>query len=101
MGNRARPDKRPGQSGRSLLRKNPVPRLLGHDLRNPLAAITMGATLLTKADSIDDKQARVAARILNSAGRMSRLINYLLDLARTRFGSTIPLTRARMDLAPV
>ncbi|GAC1599044.1 MAG: sensor histidine kinase [Myxococcales bacterium] len=75
--------------------------ILGHDLRNPLAAITVGATLLTKAETIDDRQARVATRILNSAVRMTRMIGYLLDLARTRLGSSIPLTRTRTDLAPV
>ena len=75
--------------------------ILGHDLRNPLAAITMGAAILTKSERIDDKQARVATRILNSAGRMTRMIGYLLDLARTRLGSSIPLKRTRMDLAPV
>jgi signal transduction histidine kinase len=75
--------------------------ILGHDLRNPLAAITMGATILTKSETIDDKQARIATRILNSAGRMTRMIGDLLDLARTRLGSSIPLKRTRMDLAPV
>jgi signal transduction histidine kinase len=75
--------------------------ILGHDLRNPLGAIVMGATILTKSESIDDKQARVATRILNSAGRMTRMVSYLLDLARTRLGASIPITLTRMDLTPV
>jgi signal transduction histidine kinase len=75
--------------------------ILGHDLRNPLGAITMGATLLTKSESIDDKQARVATRMLNSAGRMSRMINSLLDLARTRLGGSIPIAPKPMNLALV
>ena len=75
--------------------------ILGHDLRNPLAAITMGAALLSKSEAIDDKEARVATRILSSAERMSRMVGYLLDLARTRLGSAIPLARSRMDLTPV
>ncbi len=75
--------------------------ILGHDLRNPLSAITLGATILTKSESIDDKQARVATRILNSARRMTRMISDLLDLARTRLGSSIPITPRRMDLTTV
>jgi hypothetical protein len=76
--------------------------ILGHDLRNPLAVIVMGAQLLTKSESsIDDKQLRIATRILNSAGRMERLVNDLLDLTRTRLGGGIPVTPKRMNLAPV
>ena len=39
--------------------------ILGHDLRNPLCSIIMGANLLTQSPSIGDKDGRVAARILN------------------------------------
>ncbi len=75
--------------------------ILAHDLRNPLAAIMSGATLLTRSESIDDKQTRVASRIINSAGRMDRMVRDLLDLTRTRLGAGIPITPVRMDLAPV
>ncbi len=75
--------------------------ILGHDLRNPLSAIVMGATLMTKSESIDDKQARAATRILNSATRMTRMVSYLLDLARTRLGSSIPIAPTRVDLTTV
>ena len=76
--------------------------ILGHDLRNPLAAIVMGAHLLTESESsIDDKQLRVATRILNSAGRMERMVKDLLDLTRTRMGAGIPVTPKRMDLTHV
>lgn len=76
--------------------------ILGHDLRNPLGAIVMGAQLLTKSErSIDDKQLRIATRILNSAGRMERMVNDLLDLTRTRLGGGIPVTPKHMDLTPV
>jgi signal transduction histidine kinase len=72
--------------------------ILGHDLRNPLSAVIMGATVLTKSESIDLKQSRIATRILNSAERMNRLVSDLLDLTRTRLGSGIPITPKRMDL---
>ena len=72
--------------------------ILGHDLRNPLSAITMGATLLSESETLDDKGARVAARILTSAGRMDRMVSDLLDLTRTRLGAGIPVSPRPMDL---
>lgn len=75
--------------------------ILGHDLRNPLGAILMGSTMLARSERLDDKQARVAARIVNSANRMNRMVSDLLDLTRTRLGAGIPVTPQAMDLAPV
>lgn len=76
--------------------------ILGHDLRSPLFAILMGAQVLTRSEStLDEKQLRLATRILNSAGRMERMVNDLLDLTRTRLGAGIPVTPKRMDLTPV
>lgn len=75
--------------------------ILGHDLRSPLSSIILGATQLTKSEGLDDKQAQVAMRILSSAQRMSRMVNDLLDLTRTRLGSGIPVTLNPMDLTTV
>jgi signal transduction histidine kinase len=72
--------------------------ILSHDLRSPLSAITAGAALLAASANEDARQARVAARILNSAQRMERMIADLLDLTRTRLGGTIPLKRGKLDL---
>jgi signal transduction histidine kinase len=67
--------------------------ILGHDLRNPLAAIIMGSTLLVGTEGLDDKSVRVAARMLNSANRMNRM--------RTRSGDRIPVVRVPMNLEPL
>ena len=75
--------------------------ILGHDLRNPLGAIVMGATYLSVSEGMSDKQVKVSARILNSANRMSRMVSDLLDLTRTRLGAGIPITRRSIDLAGV
>ena len=72
--------------------------ILSHDLRSPLSAITAGAALLAASANDDHRQGRVAARILNSAQRMERMIRDLLDLTRTRLGGSIPLKRVRIDL---
>jgi signal transduction histidine kinase len=75
--------------------------ILSHDLRNPLSAIVLGATLLMNSDELDDKLVRVATRMFSSANRMSRMIADLLDLTRTRFGDRIPIVRASIDLDPL
>jgi PAS domain S-box-containing protein len=74
--------------------------ILGHDLRNPLSAIATAASLLgRRADS--DKVAKPATRILNSAGRMARMIDQLLDFTRIRLGKGIPVEQRQTDLAEV
>ncbi len=75
--------------------------ILGHDLRNPLAAIISGSTLLIGSEKLDDRSISIAARMLNSANRMNRMISDLLDLTRTRFGDAIPVARGAMDLEPL
>ncbi len=75
--------------------------ILGHDLRNPLSAITLGSTSLLKAEDLPDRHVRTATLMLNSASRMGRMIADLLDLTRTRFGDAIPVVRTPLDLAPL
>jgi signal transduction histidine kinase len=75
--------------------------VLGHDLRNPLGAIIMGASALTAIDGLDDGTARIASRILSSARRMDRLVGDLLDLTRTHLGAGLSIAPTPMDLAPV
>ena len=75
--------------------------ILSHDLRSPLGAITAGAALLAHAAEDDLRRSRVAARILNSAQRMERMIADLLDLTRTRLGGAIPLKAVPTDLQSV
>ena len=73
--------------------------ILGHDLRNPLNAITMGASSLTGAPP--ERVAVIAGRIERSAERMQRMIAQLLDLTRIRSGGGIQIVPARVDLATV
>jgi signal transduction histidine kinase len=65
--------------------------ILGHDLRNPLGTIVTGSSFLTQADDIPAKYILVANRMFNSAKRMSRLINDLIDFTRTHLGPGIPI----------
>jgi PAS domain S-box-containing protein len=74
--------------------------ILGHDLRNPLSAISLAAEHLMKADDLPARHARAVARMAKSADRMSRMIADLIDFAR-RLGRGFPLHRAPMDMGEV
>ena len=71
--------------------------ILGHDLRNPLAAIDMGAALLRQR-SDGDATNRILGRIASSSLRMSRMIEQILDLTRTRLTGGLQLAPMAMDL---
>jgi two-component system sensor histidine kinase/response regulator len=71
--------------------------VLGHDLRNPLAAVLNGAELLLLMPG-DKKVGAVASRIRSSARRMEKMVNQLLDVARIRAGG-VALELGRGDYA--
>jgi len=72
--------------------------IVSHDLRNPLTAIVTSAQLLLRYGELPERQARVVARISSSADRMARMIDDLLDFARTRLGGEFPIHPRRVDL---
>jgi len=67
--------------------------VLGHDLRNPLAALSSGARLLRKAKSEDDAN-KIEAMMQSSVNRMAHLIDNVMDFARGRLGGGIALKRS-------
>jgi CheY-like chemotaxis protein/nitrogen-specific signal transduction histidine kinase len=71
--------------------------MLSHELRNPLAAILMGAHLMRVRAKADDFVRDTAGTIERQAKQMSRLIDDLLDISRITFGKT-PLKREPVDL---
>jgi signal transduction histidine kinase len=75
--------------------------VLSHDLRTPLTAIAMGAAALPKASDEPELRNQIGIRISNSARRMARMIDDLLDLTRARLGGAIPLKRQRADLQQI
>jgi sigma-B regulation protein RsbU (phosphoserine phosphatase) len=66
--------------------------VLGHDLRNPLAAIDAGMRLLLRHPS-EEKAAIVVQMVKNSVARMAELIDNIMDFARGRLGSGLVLSR--------
>lgn len=72
--------------------------VLGHDLRNPLAAILLAAEFFLHADELDSRYAKVAAGVYTSVRRAEKIVENLLDFARSRVGSGISLDRGETDL---
>jgi len=67
--------------------------VLGHDLRNPLAAINSGRRMLEKEHS-DARSVRILRLMGESVERMSGLINNVMDFARGRLGGGIGIERS-------
>jgi len=71
--------------------------IVGHDLRNPLAAIQMAAELLALRHLDAAQQAAVGERIRSSTRRANRLIADLLDFTRARTGRSLSVTKGLVD----
>jgi signal transduction histidine kinase len=75
--------------------------ILGHDLRSPLSAITMGAALLESQASLEGPNLKRVHVIASSASRMARMVDQLLDLTRARLAGGVPVARRTTDLVAV
>ena len=73
--------------------------MLGHDLRNPLAAILTSARLALRRGALPLAEQKTIARVVSSGERMERMIDQILDMTRSRQKGGIELHRARIDLA--
>jgi signal transduction histidine kinase len=72
--------------------------VLGHDLRNPIAAVAAGLDLLAR-EPLEGRAPGLVSQMRRSCERMSRLVNDVLDFARGRLGGGIPVAlRATGDL---
>lgn len=79
-------------------RKNEFLAVLGHELRNPLAALVSGIQVLQAIDSQDEKVRRVHTLLERQARHMTRLIDDLLDVTRITRGK-IALRTERLEMA--
>jgi two-component system sensor histidine kinase KdpD len=70
--------------------KTAVLRSVSHDLRTPLAAISMAATALDPEHPTSHNVAEVREQVLEAAARLGRLIEKLLDLSILQAGRAEP-----------
>jgi signal transduction histidine kinase len=73
--------------------------ILGHDLRNPIGAASMAAQWMQRSGTKDVKQAKVVSELVQTTARATRILNDLLDLTRSSFGTDIPIEKTKIDLA--
>lgn len=74
--------------------------VLGHDLRNPVAAIDAGASLLMRA-GLDDESRSIIGHMRQSVDRILGLIDDVTDFARGQLGGGLSMDRAPTNLVPV
>ena len=70
--------------------------VLGHDLRNPVQSVSMGADILER-DLPDGRERRIAAHIQRSCQRMNELIGNVMDFAQGKLGDGISVSLERSD----
>jgi PAS domain S-box-containing protein len=78
-------------------RKDDFLATLSHELRNPLAPIRTGASLLLRAPPGSPQAERARQMIERQVGHLTRLVDDLLDVTRITRGK-IRLERERLDL---
>jgi signal transduction histidine kinase/ActR/RegA family two-component response regulator len=71
--------------------------ILGHELRNPLAAILLASQMTDDDGRLDGEHARLIER---QSQHLSRLVNDLLDLSRVAAGKIV-LKRENVDLREI
>lgn len=74
--------------------------VLGHDLRNPLSAMSLAVEML-ETISPGENIADLVATLKRSGFRMTELVKNIMDFARTRLGEGIILNRQDVNLKPV
>jgi signal transduction histidine kinase len=74
--------------------------ILGHDLRNPLAAVSLWSRVIASqaADARDAELGDAARHIMDSAQAMEEMVSHLVDLTATTFGNTLSIAPQNMDL---
>ncbi len=74
--------------------------VLGHDLRNPLNAITLSTDLLLRRGGCSPEDRKQLGHVRRAANRMTEMIETLLDFTRLRFGA-FPLSFRPVDLGEI
>jgi signal transduction histidine kinase len=72
--------------------------IVSHDLRSPISAILVGASVLLEHDELSERATKIVARMQSSARRASRLIDDVLDFTQARLGDGIRVDREPADI---
>jgi PAS domain S-box-containing protein len=72
--------------------------IVGHDLRNPINAISLSSALALRRRDLDERLREVLGRILSAAERANRMIDTTLDFTQARLGGGLRVERRALDL---
>lgn len=72
--------------------------VMGHDLRNPLAAVMISAGVLGRARDMDPRHVETLARMSSSATRMKAMLSDVVDYVNVRAGGALPMLAGDGDV---
>ena len=75
--------------------------ILGHDLRTPLGAVSLGAEIMLRSKEIGSKYTKISSRIFHSSKRAGKIIEDLLDFTRVRTAAGLSVKIAKANLKDV
>lgn len=82
----------------ALVFREQVMGILGHDLRNPLGAVRVLASLLLRREGLPEDMRESLEEIDRAGKRMHELIESLLDFSESRVKGILPVAPAPTDL---
>ncbi|MGH7913400.1 MAG: sensor histidine kinase, partial [Candidatus Binataceae bacterium] len=75
--------------------------MLGHDLRTPINAIHLSATVLSRTEGLSGNLSKCVSRILSGTRRLDCMVRDILDFARGRLGEPMHINRVPADLGVI
>jgi signal transduction histidine kinase len=75
--------------------------ILGHDLRSPLATMTMAGDYLTQPAVGTDVTLQIGMRVKRSAATMTAMANDLLEYARSQLSGKMPIARTEVNVKEI
>jgi signal transduction histidine kinase len=85
------------ESQQAVRAREEVLAIVSHDLRNPLSAVILGASMLQMSPTLAEEDREQLETVEASAKRMSRLIADLLDVTRLEGGKRLPIEPAAVQ----
>jgi len=83
---------------RALAFREQMMGILGHDLRNPLAAVRVLASLLMRREDLPESSRESLSEIERAGKRMLEMIETLLDFTESRFTGRLPIAPVPTDI---
>lgn len=74
--------------------------IVSHDLRNPINAVSIAASMLLRRSDLDPQALRLIQMVSEGAARAGRMVHDLLDYTAASLGGGIAVEKSARDLRP-